>query len=139
MNLIQSLSIALSMLAANKARSALTMLGIIIGVMGVTVTVEMVEGFRSFMSEQFKSLGSEVLMVFYDPGRRGRGEGRGPISALTTKDIENIWHCQCDRCRAYRYGDVGYCQWYRRRYNSLNRQHQHLYWQPRCRHGYLDM
>ncbi|MEP0765407.1 MAG: ABC transporter permease [Fimbriimonadia bacterium] len=90
MNLIQSLNIALSMLAANKVRSALTMLGIIIGVMGVTVTVEMVEGFRSFMSEQFQSLGSDVLMVFYDPGRRERGEGRGPISALTTKDIENI-------------------------------------------------
>jgi putative ABC transport system permease protein len=77
------------MLRANKARSLLTMLGVIIGVMGVTLTVEMVEGFRSYMSEAFESLGANVIFVFYDPGRRERGETIF-IEGLEMEDVEAV-------------------------------------------------
>jgi len=78
------------MLRANKVRSFLTMLGIIIGVMGVSVTVELVEGFRTYMSAQFASIGANTLFVVYDPGMRIRGETLGGVDSLKSDDIKAI-------------------------------------------------
>ncbi len=90
MNILQSLLVAVGMLRANKIRSFLTMLGIIIGVMAVTVTIEMVEGFRSYMNNQFASLGSNTVFVFYDPSGRRRGETLGGVGGLKQEDVEAI-------------------------------------------------
>ena len=64
MNLAATLLVALSALAANKLRSALTMLGIIIGVAAVIVMIAVGNGARSQVEAQIKSLGSNLVMIF---------------------------------------------------------------------------
>ena len=61
--------IALNSLRVNKMRSALTSLGIIIGVAAVIVLVSLVNGFANDMAESFESLGTNLLTV----NIRGRG------------------------------------------------------------------
>jgi putative ABC transport system permease protein len=63
MNLAALLRVALSALAVNKLRSALTMLGIIIGVAAVIVMIAVGSGAQARVEEQIKSLGSNLLLV----------------------------------------------------------------------------
>ncbi|MCH8275736.1 MAG: ABC transporter permease [Armatimonadetes bacterium] len=90
MNLWQSLFIAVDMLRLHKLRAFLTMLGVIIGVMAVTLIVMLSEGFRSYINTEFKRLGADTLFVFYDPGRLHRGESTGGIDGLRMADIAYI-------------------------------------------------
>ena len=64
---------AVGSLAANKARSFLTMLGIIIGVLAVTVLMSIGEGVRSEVAQQIEGLGSNVVIVL--PGKVDPGQG----------------------------------------------------------------
>ena len=81
MNLLENVRVALRALAANKLRSLLTMLGIIIGVAAVITLVSLGQGVELFVAEQFQGLGNNLLFVFpgqIEPGgppRRGRGAG----------------------------------------------------------------
>ncbi len=68
MNLVESLKIAASMLTANKLRSSLTMLGIIIGNASVISMVGIGQGAQKLAADQFKSLGTNVLFIV--PGSR---------------------------------------------------------------------
>jgi putative ABC transport system permease protein len=68
MNLQESLSMATKTLAANRLRSALTMLGIIIGNASVITMVGLGEGAQRFVSAQLETLGPNVLFVV--PGNR---------------------------------------------------------------------
>jgi putative ABC transport system permease protein len=90
MMLGESLRIALSMLRQNKLRSFLTMLGVIIGVMSVTVIVMVSNGFQFFMTSEFKKIGSDTIIVFFDPFRQMRGEKTGPIEGLKQEDVDYI-------------------------------------------------
>ncbi|HOU23769.1 MAG TPA: ABC transporter permease, partial [Anaerolineae bacterium] len=63
MNVIESFQIALRALAANKLRSVLTMLGIIIGVGAVIALVAAGAGAQAQVAERFTSLGSNLLVV----------------------------------------------------------------------------
>ena len=56
--------IALNALAINKMRSALTMLGIIIGVAAVITMVAVGSGAQERVQEQIKGLGSNIMLVF---------------------------------------------------------------------------
>ena len=58
--------IALGSLRANKMRSFLTMLGIIIGVGSVITMVAIGAGAQTQVAEQIRSLGANLLMV--EPG-----------------------------------------------------------------------
>jgi putative ABC transport system permease protein len=80
MQIGESLRIALSALAANKMRSILTMLGIIIGVGAVIALLSVGHGFEQYITEQFESLGSNLLFVF--PGQL---ENSGPGSARSSR------------------------------------------------------
>lgn len=62
-----SFKIALASIAVNKVRSALTMLGIIIGVSAVIVLVSVGSGLRATINKQFQGLGSNMIMVL--PGK----------------------------------------------------------------------
>jgi putative ABC transport system permease protein len=62
-------SIALRSLAANKLRSALAMLGIIIGVWSVISALALAAGAQKMVHDQLTSLGTNVVMV--SPGQRG--------------------------------------------------------------------
>ena len=63
MNLGALLKVALRALAVNKLRSALTMLGIIIGVGAVIVMIAVGAGAQARVEEQIRSLGSNLLLV----------------------------------------------------------------------------
>ena len=63
MNLVALLRIALRALAVNKLRSALTMLGIIIGVSAVIVMVAVGAGAQARVEEQIRALGSNLLLI----------------------------------------------------------------------------
>ncbi len=62
-----SFKIAVASIAVNKVRSALTMLGIIIGVSAVIVLVSVGSGLRATINKQFQGLGSNMIMVL--PGK----------------------------------------------------------------------
>jgi ABC-type antimicrobial peptide transport system permease subunit len=73
MNLIESFRIALRALSANKVRSALTMLGVIIGVAAVILLVSIGTGVQAQITSQISGLGSNLLFVI--PGKVGSGGG----------------------------------------------------------------
>lgn len=90
MKYLQSFQIALEMLRQHKMRAFLTMLGVIIGVMSVTMIVMISGGFQAYINTEFKKLGSDTMFVFFDPGRRARGETTAGIDKLTVDDLEYI-------------------------------------------------
>ena len=63
MNILESFKMATSTLVANKMRSSLTMLGIIIGNASVIAMVGVGQGAKNLASEQFESLGPNVLFI----------------------------------------------------------------------------
>jgi len=63
MNLLGLLRVAMRALAVNKLRSALTMLGIIIGVAAVIVMIAVGGGAQARVEEQIRSLGSNLLLI----------------------------------------------------------------------------
>jgi putative ABC transport system permease protein len=87
MSVAQSFSIALEMLRNHKLRAFLTMLGVIIGVMSVTVIVMISSGFQAYMASQFQSAGADTLFVFFDPGRMRHGQTTGGIEGLKMGDV----------------------------------------------------
>lgn len=61
--MIQSFKMALKSIAGNKFRAFLTMLGIIIGVMALTILVSLVNGATGSVTDSISSLGSNLLTV----------------------------------------------------------------------------
>jgi putative ABC transport system permease protein len=75
---------ALLALRANKIRAALTMLGVVIGVLAVTLLVGVGDGARIFLDEQISGLGTNLLTVV--PGRR-ETRGFGPPAGNTARPL----------------------------------------------------
>ena len=91
MRLLATTIIALRALRRNKLRSALTALGIIIGVAGVIATVAIGNGAKVQVESQIASLGRNVVTIF--PGSFSSGGARGGFgtaSTLTIDDMEAI-------------------------------------------------
>ena len=63
MNLLESFKMAVATLAANKMRSSLTMLGIVIGNASVIGMVGIGQGAQKLAQQQFESLGPNVLFI----------------------------------------------------------------------------
>ncbi|MBE9052417.1 ABC transporter permease [Nostocales cyanobacterium LEGE 11386] len=68
MNLLESVQMAGKTLLSNKLRSALTMLGIVIGNASVIAMIGIGEGGQRFVTQELESLGPNVLFVI--PGNR---------------------------------------------------------------------
>ena len=86
-----ALSAAARALRRNKARAALTMLGIFIGVAAVIAMVAVGDGARYSVQQQIQSLGTNLLVVL--PGAttsNGVRAGFGSTSTLTTADADAI-------------------------------------------------
>jgi putative ABC transport system permease protein len=91
LNSLQLLRVALRSLAVNKLRSALTMLGIVIGVGAVIVMIAVGAGAQQRVEEQIRALGSNLLLVM--PGSTTSGGvrmGFGSSSTLTEDDVVAI-------------------------------------------------
>lgn len=78
----ESFQMALTSLYANKMRSLLTMLGIIIGVAAVIALVSVGMGVRSNVTNSIASLGSNMLII--SPGSSNRGGVRGAAGSMQT-------------------------------------------------------
>lgn len=82
-----------SALSANKIRSGLTMLGIIIGISSVIAMVSIGQGAQSSIQSSIQSIGSNLIIV--SPGvQRGPGSqisgGQGSARSLTQSDADAI-------------------------------------------------
>lgn len=64
MNSIEAIRIALQSLWANKLRSVLTLLGVVIGVAAVIAVVTFVEGINTYVAEKVFNLGADVFIIF---------------------------------------------------------------------------
>jgi putative ABC transport system permease protein len=91
MNVLQSARIALRALRVNKLRSALTMLGIIIGVGAVIAMVAVGSGAQARVAEQIQSLGSNLIIVLSGSSNAGGIRlGQGSQLTITEDDATAI-------------------------------------------------
>jgi putative ABC transport system permease protein len=90
----ESLTIALRGILANRLRSALTMLGILIGVGSVIVLVAVGNGSAQAVQSRIESLGTNTLIVFRQRPGFGRGASRTGTqsvrSQLTDADVRAL-------------------------------------------------
>jgi len=88
---LASLRIALRALMVNKMRSALTMLGIIIGVSAVIAMIAVGSGAKARIAEQIASMGSNLLIVLSGSSTSGGMRwGSGTVPTLTVDDAKAI-------------------------------------------------
>ena len=91
MNFLESIRVSLRALRANKLRSILTMLGIIIGVAAVIAMVGIGNGASASVTAQIQGLGSNLLIV--SPGQANTGGvrgGAGSANTLVMTDLPKI-------------------------------------------------
>lgn len=91
MNFLESIRVSLRALRANKLRSSLTMLGIIIGVAAVIAMVGIGNGATASITSQIQGMGSNLLTI--SPGQSNSGGvngGAGSSNTLTMEDVDKI-------------------------------------------------
>lgn len=93
MTILDILHETYSALSANKVRSGLTMLGIVIGISSVIAMLSIGQGAQNSIQSSIQSIGSNLILV--SPGaQRGPGTavsaGRGSAKSLTLADAEAI-------------------------------------------------
>ncbi len=87
----ETVRVAFAGLAANKLRSGLTILGLMIGVGSVIVLVAVGTGSSSAVEQQIESLGSNVLLVTSGPTLGGlRGGAQTSSTSLTVADANAL-------------------------------------------------
>src|SRR2546426_8388629 len=88
---LQALRIALRSLKVNKLRTALTMLGIMIGVAAVIAMVSVGTGAQARVAEQIQSLGSNLIMAMSgSTNQAGVRLGQGSQTTITEDDASAI-------------------------------------------------
>jgi putative ABC transport system permease protein len=91
MKLVEALALAISGLSANRLRSALTMLGIMIGVSAVILLVAVGNGTSVQIQQQIQSLGSNIIYVSPASQRVGGvSQGFGSGQTLTQADVDAL-------------------------------------------------
>src|SRR2546430_10629595 len=89
MNLTAILKVAVRALNRNKLRTALTMLGIIIGVGAVIALVSIGQGAQAMIQDQINGMGTNMMFIM--PGNvffGGASLGAGAASTLTEEDVQ---------------------------------------------------
>lgn len=89
MNIIESIRVALRGLAANKMRSGLTMLGIIIGVGAVIALLSVGEGAQAAITEEIRGMGSNVISIM--PGALSQAGAMLAPGSVSTLTLEDAW------------------------------------------------
>jgi len=93
-NVLASARIAVRALRVNKLRSALTMLGIVIGVGAVIAMVAVGSGAQARVAEQIQSLGANIIIIW--PGAVTQGGVRLGAGAQATLSEDDAWAIQRD-------------------------------------------
>ena len=93
MKIIDTIQETYLALSANKVRTGLTMLGIVIGISSVIAMISIGQGAQSSIQSSIQSIGSNLILVM--PGaQRGPGyqvsSGRGSAKTLTLEDVDAI-------------------------------------------------
>jgi len=88
--------VAIDALRANRLRSGLTMLGVVIGVAAVVVLVAIGTGAKQEVERQVEGLGSNLLIVV--PGRVDFGSAPA-VSRLSLSDVDAVTRIVGDRSR----------------------------------------
>ena len=87
MTIWEAVRVALSGLRSNKLRSALTCLGVIIGVGAVIAMIAMGQGASADVQERIQSMGTNLLIVWPGQARQGRvWGGVGSQDSLSSDD-----------------------------------------------------
>src|SRR5262245_4701102 len=84
MNIGETFNTSLTALTANKVRSILTMLGVIIGVTAVILLISIGRGVQNYITDQFEALGSNL--IFVQPGKAGFG--RDPAESILSNKLD---------------------------------------------------
>jgi putative ABC transport system permease protein len=92
----EAFRVALDALRANRLRSALTMLGVVIGVAAVVTLVALGSGAKQEVEQQVEGLGSNIIIVV--PGRFEFGSAPS-VSRLTLEDVDLLGRVVGDRDR----------------------------------------
>jgi len=92
MKVVESIRVALRALTANKLRSALTMLGIVIGVAAVITLMAAGEGVQTYVTERFQGIGSNLLFIIPGTFEEAAGPQRTQRAPrpLTMADVEAL-------------------------------------------------
>jgi putative ABC transport system permease protein len=91
MDFMNTFRLALRALARNKMRSALTMLGIIIGVAAVIAVVSIGQGAQYMVQQGIQAMGTNVVFIAAGSGRPGGIRvGYGGVKTLTIDDMNAI-------------------------------------------------
>jgi putative ABC transport system permease protein len=88
MLLLQNFLTALEQIWANKLRSVLTVLGVIIAVTSTIVVVAVVQGFSGYVTEFLRGLGTNAIWVF--PDRPNRFDTTPLRAEMTLADVEEV-------------------------------------------------
>lgn len=84
-------TMSLEALWSNRLRTALTMLGVIIGIASVIMVTSVGQGVQRATEQQIQALGTNVLLVLQGAARSGGiSQGAGSASTLTWEDAEAI-------------------------------------------------
>lgn len=85
MNVLESLRVAADALAANRLRSLLTMVGVVIGVAAVVILVAIGGGAKTTVQNEVEGLGSNIILIV--PGKFAFGTAPS-VSRLQISDIQ---------------------------------------------------
>ncbi|HUJ14164.1 MAG TPA: ABC transporter permease [Thermoanaerobaculia bacterium] len=96
---LENFKIALRAIGANKLRSILTVLGVMIGVASVIAVVSLVQGMQYKISKDLQSIGSTFIEVYPDPG-----EQRNPF-------LQKLPDLTVDDANAVRKGTTAIHEW----------------------------
>ncbi len=96
MNTSEAFRVAVDALRANRLRSALTMLGVVIGVAALVLMVAIGTGTKQEVAEQVEGLGSNIIVVMPNRGMLG---SLVPANELTLADIDLLGHVAGDKRR----------------------------------------
>ena len=96
MRIAEAWRVAIDALRANRLRSTLTMLGVVIGVGAVVALVAIGTGTKQQIERQVEGLGSNLLLVV--PGRLDPGAAPA-VSTMTMADVDAVTRVVGDRSR----------------------------------------
>ncbi|CAN7258992.1 ABC transporter permease [Massilia sp. LjRoot122] len=91
MNFVQVLIEAFRSMAANRLRTALTMLGIVIGIASVVLLLAIGDSMQRFIGKELQQLGTNMIYVFPGGDRTSERRARaGAIQSITLADAEAL-------------------------------------------------